>query len=230
MILFNIEKIEYSLLDNRLDKPDDKTVKRIEADFDKPWEEMIEVYSAEIDKAIKLRYKSELDSPDNDVANKSHSLMKEFTAKSMANMMSRTFEFNIIYPDGSLKLDRQFFKNLVHPLLKIVERDVKVPFRVEIDYKGFTRPLEKELTKFEPALQRIKAEYFEKWTREVFNYQISEKGKRKAVEGRFDLLDKPASEYYDIFHSSTVYYTGLLDSLTSLQSLGELMKWLQTSK
>ena len=55
MILFNIEKIEYLPLDNRLDKPDDKTVKRIEADFDKPWEEMIEeVYSAEIDKAIKL--------------------------------------------------------------------------------------------------------------------------------------------------------------------------------
>jgi hypothetical protein len=138
--------------------------------------------------------------------------------------MSRTFEFNIIYPDGSLKLDRQFFKNLVHPLLKIVERDVKIPFRVEIDYKGFTRPLEKELTKFEPALQRNKADYFEKWTREVFSYQISDKDKRNAHEGRYDLLDKPASEYYGIFHNSTVYYTSLLGSLSSLQSLGELMK------
>ena len=52
-----------------------------EADFDEPWEQMIEeVYSAGIDKAIKLRYKSELDSPDNDVAKKSHSLMKEYTS------------------------------------------------------------------------------------------------------------------------------------------------------
>ena len=81
---------------------------------------------------------------------------------------------------------------------------------MEIDYKGFIRPLEKELTKFEPTLQRIKAEYFEKWTREVFNYQISENDKRNAVEGRYDLLDKPANEYYGIFHGSTVYYTGLI--------------------
>jgi hypothetical protein len=224
-ILFNIEKIEFLLLGNQLDAPDDKTVKRTEEDFDRAWEEMIEeVYSAGLEKAIKLRYNLELDSPDNDVANKSHSLLKEFTAKSIANMMSRTFEFNIIYPDGSLKLDRRFFKNLVHPLLKIVERDVRVPFRVEIDYKGFIRPLEKELTKFEPALQRIKAEYFEKWTREVFNYQISETDKRNAVEGRYDLLDNPASEYYTIFHNSTVYYTNLLNSLPALSSTDGLMK------
>ena len=68
MIVFNIKKIEYFLLDNQLDRLDDKMAKK-EADFDEPWEQIIEeVYSAGIDKAIKLRYKSELDSPDNDVA------------------------------------------------------------------------------------------------------------------------------------------------------------------
>jgi hypothetical protein len=141
--------------------------------------------------------------------------MKEYASKSIANMMSRTFEFNISYPDGSLKLDRYFFKTLVNPLLKIVQRDVKVPFKVEIDYKGFTRPLEEELTKFEPALLRIKAEYFEKWTRQVFNYQISEGDKRYVDAGLFHVLDKPASEYYAIFHQSEVDYTNLLHTLTS---------------
>lgn len=216
IIIFNIEKIEYFILDKELEKSDDKTDEITEAPFDETWEQMIEeVYSSAIDKGIKLRYQSKLNSLNDDVANKSHSLMKEYTAKSIANMMSRTFEFNISYPDGGLKLDRQFFKTLVNPLLKIVQRDVRVPFKVEIDYKGFTRPPEEELTKFEPALLRIKAEYFEKWTREVFNFQISEEDKRNADEGQYHKLDKPASEYYAIFHKSTVDYTNLLNTLTS---------------
>lgn len=54
MIVFNIKKIEYFLLDNRLDRLDDKMAKK-EADFDEPWEQMIEeVYSAGIDKTIKI--------------------------------------------------------------------------------------------------------------------------------------------------------------------------------
>lgn len=166
-----------------------------------------EVYSSAIDKGIKLRYQSKLSSLNNDFANKSHLLMTEYTAKSIANMMSRTFEFNISYPDGGLKLDRQLFKTLVNPLLKIVQRDVRVPLKVEIDYKGFARPPEEELTKFEPKLLRIKAEYFEKWTLEVFNYQISEGDKRYVDAGLFHMIDKPASEYYAIFHKSAVDYT-----------------------
>jgi hypothetical protein len=216
VILFNKEKIEYFLLDNQQGKSDDKADIITEAPFDETWEQMIEeVYSSAIDKGIKLRYQSKLSSLNNDFANKSHFLMTEYTAKSIANMMSRTFEFNISYPDGGLKLDRQFFKTLVNPLLKIVQRDVSVPFKVEIDYKGFTRPPEEELTKFEPKLLRIKAEYFEKWTREVFNYQISEWDKRYVDSGLFHMLDRPASEYYAIFHKSTVDYTNLLHTLTS---------------
>lgn len=79
---------------------------------------------------------------------------------------------------------------------------MRIPFKVEIDYKGFTRSQEAELTRFEPALLRIKAEYFEKWTREVFNYQISEGDKTYVDPGLFHMLDKPASEYYTIFHTS----------------------------
>jgi hypothetical protein len=133
----------------------------------------------------------------------------------MAHMMSRSFEFNISYPTGSLNLDQDFSKTLLKPLLKIVQRDVRVPFKVEVDYKGFSRQPEEELTKFEPALLRIKAEYFEKWTREVFNYQISKEDKRNANEGKYNLLEQSASEYYNIFHKSTVDYTNLLQSLTS---------------
>ena len=141
----------------------------------------------------------------------------------MANMMSRTFEFNISYPDRNLKLNQQFFKTLVDPLLKIVQRAVKVPFKMEIDYKGLSRSPEDELTKFEPALRRLKAEYFEKWTREVFNYQIHEEDKRYVDAGLFHMLDKPASEYYAIFHESAVDYTNLLPTL-------DFMRDLQTSK
>ena len=216
MILFNKEKIEYFLLDNEQGKSDDKADIITEAPFDNTWEKIIEeVYLSGIDKVIKLRYKSKLNSLNNDAAKKSFSLMKEYASKSIANMMSRTFEFNISYPDRNLKLDQQFFKTVVDPLLKIVQRDVKVSFKVEIDYKGLSQSPEEELTKFEPALRRLKAEYFEKWTREVFNYQISEGDKRNADEGQYHKLDKPASEYYALFHKSTVDYTNLLHTLTS---------------
>ena len=114
--------------------------------------------------------------------------MKEYASKSIANKMSRTFEFNISYPDRNLKLDQQFFKTVVDPLLKIVQRDVKMSFKVEIEHKGLSRSPEEELTKFEPALRRLKAEYFEKWTHEVFNYQISEGDKRNADEGQYHKL------------------------------------------
>jgi hypothetical protein len=154
-----------------------------------------------------------LNSLNNDTANKSHSLLKEYAAKSMANMMSRLFEFNISYPDGSLKPDKEFFKTMVNPLLKIAERNAKVPFKLEIDYKGTPQPPEEELKKFDPALRRITADYFEKWTREVFNYQISEEDKIKVEEMQIFLLDKPAGDYYAIFHDSMVYYTKLLYSL-----------------
>ena len=214
MIQLNKEKIEYFLLENEQGKSTDKTEIIKEAPFDSIWEKIIEeAYIAGIDKEIKSRFESGLDSLDNGNANKSHSLLKEFAAKAMANMMSRIFEFSISYPDRSLKLEQEFLKTLVNPLLKIVQRDLKVPFKVEIDYKGLSQPPEEELRKFEPALKRLKAEYFEKWTREVFNYQISEEDKRKVEEMQILLLDKPASEYYAIFHNSTAYYTNLLYSL-----------------
>lgn len=214
MIHFNREKVDFFLRNIEQGRPADKTEIITEAPFDSIWEKMIEeVYATGIDKEFKSRYGSKLDSLNNDTANKSHTLLKEYVSKSMANMMLRLFDFNITYADGSLKLDTEFFKMMINPLLKIAERNVKVPFKLEIDYKGSPQPPEEELKKFDPALRRLYAEYFEKWAREVFDYQISEEDKRKVEKLQYQLLDKPVSEYYDIFHKSAEYYTNLLNSL-----------------
>lgn len=214
MIHFNREKVEYFLADIEQGKPAGRTEIIPEAPFDSIWEKMIEeVYTSGIDKEFESRYGSNLDSLNNDTANKSHTLLKEYVSRAMANMMSRLFEFNISTTEGGLKLDKEFFKTMVNPLLKIAERNVKVPFKLEIDYKGVSLPPEEELKKFDPALRMLYAEYFEKWASEVFDYQISEEDKRKVEELQYYLLDKTVRDYYDIFHNSATYYTNLLYSL-----------------
>jgi hypothetical protein len=99
IVASNIKKIEYFLLDRKLNQSYYEIHKISDEPFDEAWDKMIqEVYSSAIEKGIKLRYGS--NSLDYDCAQKSHSLMKEYTAKSMANMMSSQLKQSWLRPSA----------------------------------------------------------------------------------------------------------------------------------
>jgi hypothetical protein len=217
MIISDIHKIEYALQESKLNKSFDRTDKKIiEANIeDSVWEEIIEEsFSLVLDKIIESKYNLSSDYFNNEVTNQSYSLMKEFISKSLANMMSRSFEFNVSYQNNDFQLDKEFITTIAAPVVKMVQRNPRVPFKVTIEYKGIQGSLEEAFVKFKPALSKLRAEYFVRWANEVFNYQVSDEDKRKVNEDQLFSLSKSADEIYAIFDKSIVFYNTIMQSTT----------------
>jgi hypothetical protein len=217
MLISDIHKIEYALQESKLKRSFDRTDKKIiEANVeDSIWEEIIEEsFSSALNKIIKSKYNLSSDYFNNEAMHRSHSLMKEFTSKSLANMMSRSFEFNVSYQDNDFQLDREFITTIANPVVKMVQRNPRAPFKITIEYKGIQGSSEEAFVKFKPALLKLRAEYFARWANEVFNYQVSDEDKRKINEGQHFSLSKIADEIYDKFDKNIVFYNTIIQSTT----------------
>jgi hypothetical protein len=139
-------------------------------------------------------------------------------AKVMANSLSRCFEFNISYNDQSdFQLDNSFITAIADPVVTMARRNTKAPFKVLIEYKGIPQSPDELRMRIEPILLRMSTEYFIKWVKAAFNYDVQEDDKRKLKEGQYDLLNGPANEYYYIFKKSTMEYFSMMHSLDNDQ-------------
>jgi hypothetical protein len=208
LITSNIGHIEALLTGAKLNESLGKADKKIidQNVEDSMFEELIEnTYSLAIDK---------LANPKNNPTPGSHVILKEMISKVMANTLSRCFEFNISYNDQTdFLLDYNFITAIADPVVRMAQRNTKAPFKIMLEYKGMPRSPDEVRIRFEPVLLKMKVEYFIRWVKAAFNYDIQEDDKRKLKEGQYDLLNNPANEYYNIFNKSTSEYFSMLYSL-----------------
>ena len=177
---------------------------------DSMWEELIEnTYHLAIDKLVNPTYSL---TPD------SYVIMKEMIAKVMANTLSRCFEFNVSYDNQSnFQLDNQFITSVAGPVVRMAQRNPKAPFKIMLEYKGMPESSEEVRMRFGPVLLKMRAEYFIRWVKAAFDYDVEEDDKRKLKEGQYDLLNKSAREFYHIFNDGITEYFSLLHSLSNDQ-------------
>ena len=207
LITSNIGRIEALLTEAKLNESFGRADKKIiEQNIeDSMWEELIEnTYSLAIDKLV---------NPTSSLTPDSYVIMKEMIAKVMANTLSRCFEFNISYDNQSnFQLDNQFITTVASPVVRMAQRNTKAPFKITLEYKGMPQSSDEVRMRFEPVILKMRAEYFIRWVKAAFNYDVEEDDKRKLKEGQYNLLSKTASEYYHIFNESTTEYFSLLHS------------------
>ena len=135
-------------------------------------EELIEnTYSLAIDKLF---------NPKSNPTPDSYFIIKEMIAKVMANTLSRCFEFNISYEDQSgFQLDKQFITAIASPVITMAQRNSKAPFKITLEYKGMLQSSDEVRMRFGPVLLKMRDEYFIRWAKASFNYDVKEDDKRK---------------------------------------------------
>lgn len=223
VIIPMMQKIEYYLEDKKLNESfNTKDKKIIEySPEDSIWEEfVVEAYRTKLDKAIKQKYNLDPDCFEvNSTEQRSYVLIKETIAKSMANMMSRVFEFKVSYPDDkNFQVDRYFYNTLVEAIIKVIQRNPEAPFKIEFDFKGIPIEHAEDINAVHgPSFFRLVSEFFVEWADQIHNYKVSEEDKTKITQGQSNLLEKPTSEYFAIFNQSITEYTELLRSVKPQQ-------------
>lgn len=203
IIVSNIKRIEYFLQNKEIKASLDKSGKLIQENVeDSILEEIMEeTFTSRLDIAVGVKY--------NSIPGQSYYILREFISKLLANVMSRSFEINVSYPeDTNFQMDREFIITIVNPILEMVKRNVRAPFTVNFEYKG--RPESSEFFRYEPAGYSRNSEYFGKWVKEVYEHDVSQEDKKNVNEGQIHLLSKSASQYYDIFTKSAQDYLNLL--------------------
>ena len=207
LITSNLGRIEALLTEAKLNESFRRSDKKvIEQNVeDSMLEELIEnTYSLAIDKLF---------NPKSNPTPDSYFIIKEMIAKVMANILSRCFEFNISYEDQSdFQLDNQFITAIASPVITMAQRNSKAPFKITLEYKGMLQSSDEVRMRFGPVLLKMRDEYFIRWAKASFNYDVKEDDKRKLKEGQYNLLSKTGSEYYHIFNESTTEYFSLLQS------------------
>jgi hypothetical protein len=182
MIIPNIRKIEYILqykdFNTLLDKSKNLIQENVE---DSILEEIMkEIFGINLDKIIESKYSS--------IPSNSYYIFREFISKSLANVMSRSFEINVSFPGGTdFQVDRKFIVNIVNPVLEKVREDVRIPFTVNLEYKG--RPEASEFFRYEPSIYNKITEYFAKWAKQVHNYNVDQEDKAKVSKGQIHLFE-----------------------------------------
>jgi hypothetical protein len=183
LITSNIGRIEALLTETKLNESFGRADRKIieQSLEDSMWEELIEnTYNLAINKLI---------NPTHSLTPDSYVIMKEMIAKVMANTLSRCFEFNVSYDKQSnFQLDNQFITTVAGPVVRMAQRNPKAPFKIMLEYKGMPQSSEEVRMRFEPVLLNMRAEYFIRWVKAAFNYDLEEEDKRKLKGGQYDLL------------------------------------------
>jgi hypothetical protein len=214
IIIPNENRINYILQREELEASFDKVDKKlIETNVeDSILEEIIEeVYSNILDRVVEVKYNSK--------PPESYYKIRNYLAKIVANGLSRAFDLNVSYDPSStsnMQPNKEFIKAVAAPVMKLVEHNPESPFNITINYKGLSMPSMEVLSRYEPAFFQLTNECFTGWVKAAYNFTISEEDKRKLIDGRVQLLSKPALEYYGIFRNSIYQYLILLQSMGSL--------------
>jgi hypothetical protein len=218
LIISNIPKIEYVIgqekLNQSFDALDKRKIEEINLE-DSIWEQIVEeTFRVALDEIIKLRFRISKKFLQEGSVAQSHFVMKDVVSKIMANILSRSFEFNISYhidKSTSPPIDRQVFVSLIEPFIKLVAKNKPNPCKITMEYNGI--PSSHEAMKvFGPGLNKIITEYFVKWTSTVFNYHIDQEDKRRLEQGQHLLLGESASQYYAIFSRTLGEYLTYIQS------------------
>jgi hypothetical protein len=212
IILMNIKKIEYQLqvqsLKTSFDQTDRKRIVEENVEDSILGEIIEEFYGSELDKTIQSKYKSK--------PGESYYIIKELMAKSMANMMSRAFEFNVNYdPGGHFHVDREFVMAMASPIFEKAQKDQEAAFKVTIEYKGVSKSEKDALAIYGPAISDLEIDCFVRWVKAVFDYVVKEEEKNNLNEAKQYLLGEPVSTYYNIFVENCNEYLNLSWSFTT---------------
>jgi hypothetical protein len=141
---------------------------------------------------------------DTDVIKKCHSVMREATIKIASSLASTLYEFYVAHKHHRFELDEAMITDLGILARRIASRDPTARFRLVIEYKGVPEDKNKLGLFLAPSMYKIIGEYFVKWARSAFNYEVNEDDKRNVSEPRIDLLSPETKEYYDIFSNETL--------------------------
>jgi hypothetical protein len=210
----NKNKIDYILQCDELEASFDKADKKlIETNVeDSLLEEIIEeIYGKILDKVVEAKYNSK--------PPESFREIRHLITKTFANMLSRAFDLNVSFDPSStstMQPSKEFILAVVEPVMKLVEHNSESPFSITINYKGLSMPSMKVLPRYEPAFLQLNKDCFIGWVKATYNFTISEEDKRKLIDGKVQLLSKPALDYYGIFRDSILQYLSLLQSIGPL--------------
>jgi hypothetical protein len=165
------------------------------------WEEIIveEVSSILDKKRMEIVQKLNLELPLMDDS-LFHPVMKETVTKIASNLASRIYEFHIAHKDDRFQWDRDLMIDFGMLARKISSRNPRAPFSIFIEYKGKSDGDEELGLALGPAVFKIIAESFLKWTK-LFNYNVSQEDIEKISSGHVYLLSGDTKKYYDIFYS-----------------------------
>ena len=130
--------------------------------------------------------------------------MKEATIKIASSLASMLYEFYVAHKHDRFELDEATISDLGILARRIASRDPTAGFKLVIEYKGAPKDKNKLGSSLAPSMYKIMAEYFVKWARSAFNYEVTEDEKRMISEVRIDLLSPETREYYDIFSNETL--------------------------
>jgi hypothetical protein len=214
IIIPNENRIDYILQGEELEASFDKADKKlIETNVEDSFlEEIIEeVYGKILDKVVEVKYDSK--------PPESYHKIRYFLSKIIANGLSRAFDLNVSYDPSStsnMQPNKEFIKAVVAPVMELVGHNPQSPFNITINYKGLSMPSMEVLPRYEPAFFQLTSECFIGWVKAAYNFIISEEDKRKLIDGKVQLLSKPALEYYGIFRNSIYQYVNLLQSIGPL--------------
>jgi hypothetical protein len=137
--------------------------------------------------------------------------MREVTTKIASSLASMLYEFYVVHKKhDKFELDEAMITDLGILARRIASRDPTAHFKLVVEYKGVPQDKNKLGLFLAPSMYKIIAEYFVKWARDVFNYEVNEDDKRKISENRSDLLGHETKWYYDRFFDKTLpIYMGL---------------------
>jgi hypothetical protein len=155
---------------------------------DSLWEEIIveEVSSILDQKRRELVHNANLELPFMD-DRLFHSVMKETVTRIASNLASRIYEFHIAHKDDRFQWDRDLMIDFGILARKVANTNPRAPFSLFIVYKGKSDGDEKLGLALGPAVFKILAESFLKWTK-LFNYDVSHEEMQKISNGHVYLL------------------------------------------
>jgi hypothetical protein len=199
-IISDIPRIESLLLNKRMYDAIDMKIARRQIEYSL-WEEIVvEEVSSLLDKKrmeIVQKLNLELSLMDDSLF---HPVMKETVTKIASNLASRIYEFHIAHNDDRFQWDRDLMIDFGMLARKISSRNPRAPFSIFIEYKGTSDGDEELGLTLGPAVFKIIAESFLKWTK-LFNYDVSQEDIEKISSGHIYLLSGDTKKYYDIFYS-----------------------------